>query len=159
MSLDRYVRDDEGFRKYVELMEEMPTAKRGSMMEAAKKENPFFVETAAKYILTFERITNLPDLELTEVLGAPGLKPEVIAVGIVSVTDAEVRTKLLKHIPRNLASPVAQEMKDKPEPKAYDIGAARLQIIKKARELEKKGKLDSVQIPRFGHNYFLKKTA
>jgi len=159
MSLDRYLKDEEGFRKYVELMESMPTAKRQALMQAASRENAFFVETASKYILTFERITRLPELELTEVLGASDLKPQTIAVAINSVTDASTREKLIKHIPRNQMPAILQEISETQDPKPFDIGSARLQMIKKTRELEKEGKLESVQIPRFARGHFQKKTA
>lgn len=159
MSLDRYLKDDEGFRKYVELMENTPTGKRTTLMTAARKENPTFVEAAEKYLFTFERITLLPPMELTEVLGAPGLKVEVVATAIASVADAGVKEKLLSHLPRNLLALVAQDLKDRHQPKPAEAGGARLQLIKKARELEKEGKLDSVQIPRFGNGYFQKKAA
>ena len=41
-------------------------------------------------------------------------------------------------------------------PKPFDVGGARLNLIKKARELEKAGRLDSMAIPRFGKGYFQK---
>lgn len=159
MSLDRYLKDDDGFRKYVELMENTPTGKRTLLMNAARKENPEFVLTAEKYLFTFERVTLLPPMELTEVLGATGLKVEVIATAIASVADAAVKEKLLGNLPRNILALVAQDLKDRREPKPTEAGGARLQLIKKARELEKEGKLDSMQIPRFGQGHFQKKAA
>ncbi len=159
MSLDRYLKDEMGFRKYIELMEGMATNKRQTMMETAKAENKLFVETAEKYLLTFDRITKLPTLELAEVLGAKGLKVEMLAVAILSVEDLGVREKLLGHVPRPLLPLLSQEMKDRPAPKPYDIGAARLQLIRTARELEKQGKLESMQIPRFDRHHFTAKAA
>lgn len=156
MSLDRYLKDESGFRKYVELMEGMATAKRTAMMEAAKAENKLFVETAEKYLLTFDRITKLPELELTEVLGARGLKANVLAIAILSVEDVGIREKLVQHVPRAILPALKQEMDDNPEPKPYEIGASRLQVIQKARELEKQGKLESMQIPRFDRGHFQK---
>lgn len=159
MALDRYLKDEGGFRKYVELMEGMSSAKRKALMDAAKAENRVFVETAEQFIITFDRITKLPDMELTEVLGAAELKPEVIAVAIASVMDAGVREKLLKFIPRKLMPAITQELKENPEPKPYDIGASRLKLICAARELEKKGMLKSVLIPRFEKGFFEAKAA
>jgi len=159
MSLDRYLRDDEGFRKYVELIECMPLGKRQKFLEAAKPENPMFVAEAQKYIFTFERITRLPSLELTEVLGAIGLKPETIATAVASIEDESIKEMMLKHIPRNLLASVVQQLKEYPVPQPYDVGSARLQLIKKARELEKIGRLESMQIPHFSRDHFHKKSA
>jgi flagellar motor switch protein FliG len=159
MGVDRYSRDDEGFRKYVELIESTPTAKRQTFIDSAKAENPQFAEAAEKYMLTFERIVNLPEMEITEVFAAPELKADMIAVAICSVEDAGVKEKLTKHIPRTIAPRVHIEMKENPKPKAYDIGGARLKIIMAARDLEKRGKLKSMQIPKFGAGYFRKKAA
>ncbi len=159
MSLERYLKSDEGFRKYVELLESMPATKRKALLDSAKSENPLFVETAEKYILTIERITRLPELELTEVLGAPGLKPEIVSIVICSVTDPAVKENLIHNVPRNLIFKVIQGMKDNPAPEPYDIGSARLQLITAARALEKRGKLESVQIPRFERGFFTKNAA
>jgi flagellar motor switch protein FliG len=154
MSLERYLKDDDGFRKYVELMESTPTAKRQSLMEAARKENAAFVDAAEKCLLTFDRITRLPEMELAEVLGANDLKPEIVAVAILSVPDLGLREQLTKSIPRASANNILLELKDRGEPKPAEVGGARLQLIKKARELEKAGKLASVQMPRFRSGHF-----
>lgn len=156
MSIDRYVKDEKGFRKYVELMETMPTAKRQSMMAAAKSEHPLFVETAEKYVISFDRICRLPDMELTEVLASPQLKPELIATAILSLEDAGLREKMLAQLPRNRLLLVNNELKDAQPPKPFDIGAARLQKIQTTRELEKAGKLESLQIPHFSRDHFRK---
>lgn len=156
MALDRYIKDDEGFRAYVELMESTPTGKRKTLMDAARRECAPFVDAAEKYLFTFERITNLPGMELTEVLGAAGLKLTHLAIAINSVTDAALREKLIKHVPRNLLAQLSQELEGNPEPKPFDVGGARLNLIKKARELEKAGRLESMAIPRFGKGHFQK---
>jgi flagellar motor switch protein FliG len=154
MSLERYLRDEGGFRKYVELMEEMPTAKRKTFMDAARTENALFVTEAEKYILTFDRITKLPEGELCEVFGGPGVTNSLLATAIASVPDAGVREHLLKHVPRRAVALVSQELKEFPEPKPFDVAASRLQLIKLTRELEKAGKLESIAIPRFRKEHF-----
>ena len=159
MSVERYAKDDDGFRKYVELMETTPTKKRQKFLDAAKAENEKFATTVEKYILTFDRITKLPEMELAEVLGADGLKPEAIANAISSVPDAAERERLVKMIPRKYAPQIQLQMKDFPNPKPEQIGASRLQVIQMARELEKSGKLKSVQIPFFGVGFFSRKSA
>lgn len=159
MGLERYLKDEHGLRKYVELLESTPTKKRQTLIEASRAENPAFVAAAEKYLLTFDAITRLPDMEVTEVLGASGLKTTVIAIAIASVEDAAAKERLISLIPRNLAPAVVQDLKDNPAPKPMDIGGARLQLIKKARELESKGRLESVQIPHFGRDHFQKKAA
>ena len=135
MSLERYLKDDQGFRKYVELLESTPPKKRQTLADLARKENALFVETAEKYLLTFDRITKLPEMELTEVLGAEGLKTEILAVAISTAEHPELKERLLQNLPRNLTAPVQLALKELPVPKPADIGAARLQLILKALEL------------------------
>ena len=93
-------------------------------------------------------------MELAEVLGANDLKPEIVAVAILSVPDLGLREQLTKSIPRASANNILLELKDRGEPKPAEVGGARLQLIKKARELEKAGKLASVQMPRFRSGHF-----
>lgn len=159
MGLERYVATDEGFRKYVELMETTPTGKRQKFLELAKAENPLFTETAVKYLLTFERITKLQEGELAEVLGAEGLKPEVIANAIGSVDDPQVKENMIRVVPRKIMAAVQLQLRDFPVPKPNDAGAARLQLIQTARALERDGKLKSVAIPRFGDGHFVRSAA
>lgn len=154
MAIDRYLANVDGFRKYVELLETTPLKKRQTFIDAAKTENPFFVETAEKYMITFERITKLPEMELAEVFGAEGLKSENIATAILSIEDAVLRELIIKAVPRKQVTEIQLYMKEFPVPKPADIGSSRLALILKARELEKLGKLKSIQIPRFGEGYF-----
>lgn len=157
MGIDRYTKDDEGFRKYLELIESTPSAKRKAFLDSAKVENPKFAEAAEKYLLTFERILALPDLELTEVFGSRELKAAELAVGIASVEDVGIQEKIVKMVPRELSAAVLRLLKEDPNPKPYAVGIARLKIIQASRSLEKRGKLKSVQVPRFGAGYFKKK--
>lgn len=156
MGVDRYSKDDEGFRKYVELIESTPVNKRKDLLESARGENPIFADAVEKHMLTFDRIIRLPPLEVTEVFSAVELKPEIIAVAICSVEDAELKERLIQSLPRKIAVAVHQEIKLDPAPEAFKVGGARLQVIQAARSLEKVGKLKSVQIPRFGAGYFRK---
>lgn len=159
MSLERYLRDDKGFRKYVVLMETTAPAKRKTLMDAGRAENALFVETAEKYIITFEKITKLPDMELTELLGAPGLSVEAISTALMSVADLGHRERLVGLVPRKILPAVANDMKINTEPKPQAIGNARFQFIQKARELEEAGLLKSFQIPKFERDFFTKKAA
>ncbi len=154
MALDRYIRDDDGFRKYLELLEGTPTQKRQALLENARAENPVFAAEAEKYLITFEKICRLPELELTEVLGS--LKPEHLAVGIASAEDAGLKEKLVTMVPRDLAPAVGRLLKENPTPKPYDVGGARLKWILAARGLEKSGKLKSIHVPQFGFGFFRK---
>jgi len=159
MAIDRYLANDEGFRKYVELLETTPPRKRQEFIDAAKLENPRFAEAVQSCIITFERITKLPEMEVAEVLSAPGLKPEMIATAIISVEDQALRASLVKAIPRKQAGLVQASMKDFPDPKPNEIGAARLAFIQAARALERKGVLASFLMPRFGDGHFRTKSA
>lgn len=156
MSIERYLKDDLSFRKYVELMETTPTAKRQKFIEAAKQENAAFAGAVEKYLITFTALLSLPEMEQAEVFGSEELKPEVIANAISSVTDSAIKEKLSKMIPKKFALQIQMQMKDNPSPKPDQIGAARLQVIQQARKLEKEGKLKSLQIPQFGNGYFTK---
>jgi hypothetical protein len=157
MAIDRYLANDKGFRKYVELLETTPSRKRQQFLDAALKENRQFAEAAQACIITFERITKLPEMEIAEVMGAPGLKPEVMAAAILSVEDLGVQANLVKAIPRKIVGLVQAAMKDFPFPQPNEVGAARLAFIEAARALERQGLLVSFLIPRFGDGYFRSK--
>lgn len=157
MGIERYSGTDAGFRQYVELLETTPPKKRQEFLDAAKKENAAFAENIEKFIITFEKITKLPEMELAEVFGATGLKAEFMANAILSVQDSSVKDLLVKFVPRKMAAEVMLLMKDFPSPKPPEVGAARLAMIQTARKLEKEGKLKTLLIPRFGDGFFKKK--
>lgn len=157
MGIERYLKMADGFRKYVELLETIPTSKRETLLTSAREENPEFAETVEKYVITFERIARLPETELAEILQSPSLKSQVIAIGIASVTDQAQKDKLLKTLPRTLLPQVNRDLTDNPTPSASDITGARLKWIMAARELEKQKKLPSIQMPLFNEGHFKKK--
>jgi flagellar motor switch protein FliG len=158
MSLERYLKDENGLRKYVQLMETTPPTKRKTLMDAGRAENSLFVETAEQYIITFEKITRLPEMELTEVLGDTGLKIDAVAAALLSIADTALREKLVALIPKKTMPFVVKQMQERPDPKLNEIGQARLAFIQKARELESEGKLKSLQLPLFPRDHFQPKT-
>lgn len=155
MGIERYNKDDEGFRKYVELLESTPVGKREKFLEAARAENEEFARAAERAVLTFERITRLPELELTEVFGASGLKIEALCVALLSLDEA-LRERMMACVPRTVLPKLQLWMKDNPRIDQAAVGSAKLQIIQMARSLEKDGKLKTVALPRFGVGHFRK---
>lgn len=142
MSILRYLKDKDGLRAYVIFLEEMTPTKRNRFASTAKDENPRFVEKALSCVLTFERFTQLPDMELTEVLA--GVAPKMIAYAIKSLDD-KARERVQKLIPTSKRIEVKSYEADNPS--VAEQNTARFSCIKHARELEKKGLLKSIQIP------------
>ena len=142
---DRYKRDPSGFRKMVELLETTPISRRQRMIEVGMDEDPEYTRELLSYMITFEDVLNLPDLELAELLSST--PPRVVATAIAKAS-VEVRERFTRNtLPRNLA-----EMRDSIEavgvdPPLREIGGAQLKMIEFARKLEKTGKIKSKRIP------------
>jgi flagellar motor switch protein FliG len=133
-----------GFRKLVELMESAPKTQREKMIEAGMKEDPVYTAELMKFMITFEDILKLKDMELTELIAET--PPEVTAAAI-SKMDKEKRSKFEKCAqPRIMA-----QIRDVLEMKEFslrDIGGAQLRMIQITRELEGKGVFNIKSLPK-----------
>src|SRR5690242_9988567 len=99
----RFKRDHEGLRKLVELLESTPLSRRQKMIDVGNAEDPEYTEKALKYLLTFEDVIKLPDLELAEVIGTA--MPRITGYAI-SKSSPEIQERFLK----NSIGPVRAEV-------------------------------------------------
>ncbi|MCM0605583.1 MAG: hypothetical protein KA715_05785 [Xanthomonadaceae bacterium] len=141
----RYKRDQDGFRKLVELLESTPMSKRERMIDVGMEEDPEFTQKALGYCIAFEDIIALPDMELAEITSA--CPPRMTGLAIAEL-GADVKARFLK----NTMPKFVQEIKDAMEEKVHmrEVGGAKLKLITTARDLERKGHIKLKQIPRIG---------
>jgi len=138
----RYKREPEGFRRLVELLESTPKSRRQKMIDVGMTEDPDYTLKALEYVMTFEDILKLPDMELAEVLAkAP---PKMTGYAIHGMA-----AEILARFPKNAKPQVAAEIRDYVEVKVgpVEMGGAQLKLITIARELEKRGHIKTKKIP------------
>lgn len=138
----RFKRNPGGFRQLVELLETTPQQRRLRMIEVGMAEDRDFTERAMEYMMTFEDVMKLPDLELAEVVAkAP---PKIIACAIHRAPE-DVRARFL----RNSKPQIAAEIRSCLEMAigVREIGGAQLKMIETARGLERLGRVRTKRIP------------
>jgi flagellar motor switch protein FliG len=138
----RFKRSPEGFRALVELLETTPASRRQRMIEVGMAEDPAYTEMALQFVMTFDDIKKLPDLELAELLAkAPS---RMIAYALLNAGD-EVVNRFL----RNSQPPVAAEIRDYLgiQIGAREAGGAQLKLVETARQLERVGLVRTKKIP------------
>jgi flagellar motor switch protein FliG len=138
----RYKRDPGGFRTLVELMEVTPKVRREKMIEVGMKEDPEYTTQALRYLMTFEDIVQLPDLELTEVLSK--VPPRFTALA-VSKSSEKIQERFLKMAPPRIAGKIRDCLNA--DAALYEVGGAQLKLVSAARELEKLGHVKTKHIP------------
>lgn len=139
----RYKREQDGFRKLVELLESTPMSKRERMIDVGMEEDPEYTQKALSYCITFEDVVNVSDMELAEITSA--CPPRMTGLAIAGLSE-EIKARVLK----NTMPKFVQDIKDAMEEKAHmrEVGGAKLKLITVARELERKGHIKLKQIPR-----------
>src|SRR4051812_28580722 len=92
----RFKRDPEGFRRLVELLETTPMSRRQRMIEVGMAEDKVYTEKALEYVLTFEDIITLPDMELAEVIATapPRMTGYAVAKSPMDVKDRFLRNTI-----------------------------------------------------------------
>ncbi|MFZ9595336.1 MAG: FliG C-terminal domain-containing protein [Bdellovibrionia bacterium] len=141
----RFKKSFGGFRKLVELLESTPMKRRKRMIEVGMQEDPDYTEKALRYILTFEDISQLPVLELADVIA--GTPPQHVGYAIHGESD-EVKQKFLSCVqPRSIG-----EVRDAMESSvnAFQKSGAIAKMIEVARKLEKNGIVKTKRIPDLG---------
>lgn len=138
----RFKRNPDGFRALVELLETTPAVRRKKMIDVGMAEDPEYTQKALQYVMTFEDILKLPDLELAEVLAkAP---PRMTAYAL-NQADEETRLRFLK----NAQPQVSAQIRDYLQMKIglREVGGAQLKVIETARQLERAGLVKCKRIP------------
>ena len=138
----RFKRDAAGFRAIIELWETTPKDRREKMIEVGRAEDPEFTEEVLRYLMTFQDVLDLPDLELAEVLAAA--KPRMVGVAIQPL-NKEIQKRFLRNAPGRLMSEIRDFLETSPT--LREVGGAQLNLITVARALEKKGLVKTKRIP------------
>ncbi|MGK5085002.1 FliG C-terminal domain-containing protein [Bdellovibrionota bacterium FG-1] len=138
----RYKRDPQGFRNLVELLESTPLIRRQKMIDVGMQEDPEFTEKAMSFMLNFEDVMNLPDMELAEVVStAP---PRITGMAISRADDA-VKKRFLKNALPKIGGDLKEYMQV--EVTLREVGGAQLKLIQVTRKLEKQGYVKTKKIP------------
>lgn len=140
---DRYMRDNDGLRRLVELLETTPLKRRQQLLEAGQAENSEIIELVSQYILTFRDIIELPQEQLIEVIAE--MKPRAVAICALSV-ESPLREKILGSVMTNAQLEVNSYLDTVASP--ADIGQSRLAAIQVARSLEATDRLNLKRLPR-----------
>ncbi|OFZ20549.1 MAG: hypothetical protein A2X94_11010 [Bdellovibrionales bacterium GWB1_55_8] len=138
----RFKRSPEGFRALVELLESTPLSRRQKMIDVGMQEDAEYTEKALQYVMTFEDIVELPDLQLAEVAAlAP---PRTTAFAFHEVSEDQKTRLLLNSQPR-----VRAEIKEYLEVAVgpREIAGAQLKLVETARTLERRGLVRIKKIP------------
>jgi flagellar motor switch protein FliG len=142
--LTRYKKDPDGFRKFVELLETTPSARRQKMIDVSMAEDPEYTESAMKLMFVFQDVLGLPDLELAEVCATA--QPRTIAMAI-SQLNPEVRDRFIKCSKPPVAVEVRDYLSANNAAALRDVGGAQLKMIEVTRSLEKRGLIKTKRIP------------
>jgi flagellar motor switch protein FliG len=138
----RFKRDPEGFRKLIELLETTPISRRQKMVDVGMEEDSEYTEKALKYMLTFEDVMHLPELELAELIATA---PTRMTGYAISKSPEVVKKRFLQNAPAKFAA----EVRDFSEQEIglREVGGAQLKLVEITRKLEKKGLVKTKQIP------------
>ena len=138
----RFKRDQDGFRKLVELLESTPLSRRQKMVEVGMEEDAEFTQKALEYVMSFEDVIRLPDLELAEVCSKAPARMLAYALG---PQPSEVKDRFLRCSPPRIAAEVRDFLDVKVGPR--EVSGAEIKVIETAREMERKGFVRTKKIP------------
>lgn len=139
----RFKRDPEGLRKLIQLLETTPVSRRQKMIEVGMNEDPAYTELALKYVMTFEDVMKLPDVELAELIATA---PTRMTGYAVAKSSPEVQQRFLRNAIGSRA-PEIRDFMEVPTVGLREIGGAQLKLVEVARTLEKQGLIKTKQIP------------
>jgi len=143
---DRYKKDPngEGLRKLVEFWELTPKDKRQKLIEIGMQDDPEFTQLATSFLLTFDDITSLDGLYLTEVLSD---MPSRYLGFMISGLTPELQEKFKKCIPPKMMPEVRDAIEENPTPQDRGVGIYKL--FEATRKMERMGRLNLKKIPRY----------
>ena len=131
----RYKKSPSGLRQIVELIESTPMSRRQKMIDVGMSEDPEYTRKILSFVLTFEDVVKLPDLELAQVLsGVPG---QWIGYSIHN-QPKEVQDRFLAQSQPKIIADL-KEVLENPNVTPFQISAGRSKLIEATRALEKKG--------------------
>lgn len=139
----RFKRNPDGLRQLVELLESTPGARRQKMIDVGMEEDPEYTKKALEYVITFEDILKLPDLELAEVLSET---PARFSAFAIHAAAEDIKKRFMeKSSPR--VSAEIKEFLETPNVTPVQIGGGQLKMIEVMRKLEKRGLVKTKRVP------------
>lgn len=139
----RFKKEPGGFRKLVELLESTPAVRRKKMIEVGMQEDREYTEKAMSFLINFDDVLNLPDLELAEVIA--DTQPKFVGLAIHSASQ-EIKDRFLSKSQAQQAA-IIRETLELPSISLPQIGSAQMKMIEVTRKLEKKGVIRTKRIP------------
>jgi hypothetical protein len=139
----RFKKNPEGLRQLVELWESTPLVRRQKMIDMGMDEDPEYTKKALSFVLTFDDIIKLPDLELAEVLA--GTPPASVGYAI-HVAPPEIRNRFLSKV----LLPIGHQIKEilaQSTPNPSMIEAGQIKLVMVARNLERTNVIGTKRIP------------
>lgn len=138
----RFKKSPTGLRQLVELWETTPLERRKRMIEVGMEEDPDYTQTALALVMTFQDVLSLEDMQLTDLLAiAP---PRMSAFALSGASEA-TRARFLKCAPPKVAIDLRDYLGQPVTPR--EVGGAKLKLVEKLRELERKGLVKFKRIP------------
>lgn len=138
----RYKTAPGGFRKLVELFESTPPERRKKMIDAGMAEDSAYTRKALQYLMDFDDVIKLPDMELAEVVNQT---PARVLFYAISTLDAPNKDRFLSTALPKMRGELNNLLDEKCS--ARDVSGARYKVVSIARELEKKGYVKTKIIP------------
>ena len=139
----RFKRSPDGLRQLVELLECTPALRRQKMIEVGMQEDPAYTQKALEYVITFEDVVKLPDMELAEVLAQT--PPKFTALAIYSSAQ-EIKDRFLSKSTPRVAAEIKENLEMSNIP-ASQVGGGQLKMIETTRKLEKRGLVKTKRVP------------
>lgn len=140
----RFKREPDGLRHLVELLESTPASRRKRMIDVGMEEDPEYTQKALQYLLKFEDVMKLPDLEFTEVISeAPA---RFVAIATCRGGEETKARILARSFPKNAAE-IKEVWETSDKVTNSEIGGAQAKLIEVTRKLEKAGIVKTKRIP------------
>lgn len=139
----RFKRNPDGLRQLVELLEATPAARRQKMIDVGMEEDPDYTKKALSYVLTFEDVIKLPDMELADVLAE---SPSRFVAYAIHSANEEIKNRFISKSKPRVAAEI-KEFLETPNVTPVQIGGGQLKMIEVTRKLEKRGLVKTKHIP------------
>jgi flagellar motor switch protein FliG len=140
---ESFKKEEDGLRCLVELLEGTPAERQQRMIEVGMQEDPEYTKKALQYILSFEDIVSLSDLELSEVLSHATGK---VVGWAVHQMDTRTQMRFLSQVQPRIVSELKESLEDR-WVTFTQVHAGKMKLIAIARRLEKQGVISAKRIP------------
>jgi flagellar motor switch protein FliG len=139
----RFKRNPDGLRQLVELLESTPMSRRQKMIDVGMQEDAEYTQKALQYVLTFEDVIKLPDLELAEVLAET---PGRFTAYAIHAASEEIKNRFISKSAPRVAAEI-KEFIEMPNVTPAQIGGGQMKMIETTRKLEKRGLIKTKRVP------------